>query len=128
MPLYEYWCPHCKRRFTIYIASFTTPPPPCPDCGKENLERRFSTFSVTKTSKDVYESILGDSQLKKGLLRDDPHALAEWSRRMSGGERVAPEYEEMVQRVERGEMPPEPSGGGPAKPEKKSPKKKKKGK
>ena len=120
MPLYEYWCPQCRRRFTIYLSYFSDSHPPCPECGQSILERRFSTFSVTKTSNDVYEGILNDTQLKRGMLRNDPKALAEWNRRMGGGEKVAPEYEEMVQRLEHGEMPAEGSGGGTGEPESKS--------
>jgi putative FmdB family regulatory protein len=117
MPIYEYWCPQCCRRFSIYLPSFSASSPPCPECGKSILERRFSTFSVARTSNDVYEGILGDTQLKRGMLRNDPKALAEWNRRMGGDDKVAPEYEEMVQRLEHGEMPPETSGGGTEKTE-----------
>jgi len=39
------------------------------------------------------------------MLADDPRALAEWNKRMSQGAEVAPEYEEMVERMEKGEMP-----------------------
>jgi len=58
-----------------------------------------------KTYKDVYEDILSDRELTQGMMRDDPRALAEWNRRMSQGERVAPEYEEITERMERGEQP-----------------------
>jgi len=58
-----------------------------------------------KTYKDVYEDILCDRDLTRGMLRSDPRALAEWNRRMSGGEKVAPEYEEITERMERGEQP-----------------------
>ena len=110
MPLYEFWCPHCQRRFTVYVASFSESPPACPKCNENDLERRFSTFSVSKTSKNVYEGILNDTQLKRSMLRNDPKALAEWNRRMSGGEKAAPEYQETIDRMEHGEMPTEPFG------------------
>ena len=58
-----------------------------------------------KTYKDVYEDILSDRELTQGMMRDDPRALAEWNKRMSQGERVAPEYEEITERMERGEQP-----------------------
>lgn len=57
-----------------------------------------------KTYKDVYEDILSDRELTQGMMRNDPRALAEWSSRMSGGEKVAPEYEEITERMERGEQ------------------------
>jgi len=58
-----------------------------------------------KTYKDVYEDILSDRELTQGMMRDDPRALAEWNKRMSQGEKVAPEYEEITERMERGEQP-----------------------
>jgi hypothetical protein len=58
-----------------------------------------------KTYKDVYEDILSDRELSQGMMRDDPRALAEWNKRMSQGEKVAPEYEEITERMERGEEP-----------------------
>jgi len=113
MPLYEYWCSQCKRKIMLYSSTFSKTTQSCPRCGNETLQRLFSTFSVrSKTHKDVYEDILSDSQLTRGMLADDPRALAEWNKRMSQGEEVAPEYEEMVGRMEKGEMPTELAGTG----------------
>jgi putative FmdB family regulatory protein len=113
MPIYEYWCQQCQRKVILYSPTFSGTIPPCPQCGKAALKRLLSTFSVrSKTYKDVYEDILSDSQLTRGMMADDPRALAEWNRRMSQGEEVAPEYEDMVGRMEKGEMPREPVGGG----------------
>jgi hypothetical protein len=81
------------------------PPPPCPHCGGNKLKRIFSTFSIQKTYRDVYEDILSDRELTQGMMRDDPKALAEWNRRMSGGEKALAEYEEITERMERGEWP-----------------------
>ncbi|HEX76023.1 MAG TPA: zinc ribbon domain-containing protein [Dehalococcoidia bacterium] len=107
MPIYEYWCRHCQGKVMLYLPTFSQSSPSCPQCGNNTLQRLFSTFSVHKTYKDVYDNILSDSQLVKGMLSNDPKALAEWNKRMSQGEKVAPEYEEMVDKMERGEMPAE---------------------
>ena len=72
------------------------------------MRRVFSTFSVRKTHRDVYEDILSDKKLTQGLLSNDPRALAEWNRRISQGEPVAPEYEETIDTLEHGEMPKMP--------------------
>jgi hypothetical protein len=69
------------------------------------LYRLFSTFSVRKTDNDIYEDILNDSNLTKGMLDNNPQALAEWNRRMSRGEKVSPEYEQTVGKLEKGEAP-----------------------
>lgn len=60
-----------------------------------------------KTYKDVYEGILSDRELTQGMMRNDPRAMAEWNRRMSGGEKPSPEYEELTERMDRGEWPAE---------------------
>jgi len=79
--------------------------PSCPRCGSNELRRIFSVFSVQRTYTDVYEDILSDRQLTQGMMRNDPRALAEWSRRMSSGEKSPPEYEELTERMEKGEWP-----------------------
>lgn len=110
MPLYEYWCPQCQRKVTLYLTTSSQSSPSCPHCNGNTLQRLFSTFSVHKTDKGIYEDILNDSQLTRGMLCNDPKALAEWNKRMSRGEKPAPEYEEMVEKMERGTMPAEPPG------------------
>src|SRR4030043_1616213 len=113
MPLYEYWCRQCQSKLMLYSPTFSNELPACPKCGNDTLRRLLSTFSVhSKTYKDVYEDILSDSQLTRGMMADDPRALAEWNRRMGQGEEVAPEYEEMIERMENGEMPAEVAGTG----------------
>ncbi len=111
MPIYEYICQKCRYKFSVLVRSPAgADSPACPRCQGKEISRMFSTFSVrSKTDKDVYESILGDQQLVRGMLSDDPRALAEWNKRMSGDmdEKVAPEYEDMVGRMEKGEMPTE---------------------
>jgi len=95
----------------LYSPTFSNDLPACPKCGNDTLRRLLSTFSVrSKTYKDVYEDILSDSQLTRGMMADDPKALAEWNRRMGQGEEVAPEYEEMLGRMDKGEMPSEVAG------------------
>ena len=106
MPVYEYRCNQCRRKVALYFRGFSeSSAPTCPGCGSADLNRLFSTFAVRKTYTDTYEDILSDSQLTRGMLNNDPRALAEWNKRMSKGEKVAPEYEDMVEKMERGQMP-----------------------
>ena len=112
MPIYEYNCQNCKCKVSIYFKSYdAASSAACPKCGSQDLQRLFSTFKVKKTYMDIYEDILSDRQLEKGLLSNSPKALADWNRRMSMGMEdnyVAPEYEEMVERMDRGELPTPP--------------------
>ena len=105
MPVYEYWCNYCRRIVSSYRQTFSVTPPPCPRCGCSELKQIFSTFSVQKTPSAVYEDILSNRELTQGMLHNDPKALAEWNKRMSGGEKPSAEYEEMTERMEMGEWP-----------------------
>ena len=105
MPIYEYRCDSCRRVVSSYRQTLSVPPPACPRCGNSELKRIFSTFSLQKTYRDVYEDILSDRELTQGMMRDDPRAIAEWNKRMSGGEKPTPEYEEITGRMEEGEWP-----------------------
>jgi len=105
MPIYEYWCNSCRRVVSSYRRTSSVTKPTCPSCGNNELKRIFSTFSVQKTYRDVYEDILSDRELTQGMTRDDPRAMAEWNKRMSGGEKSSPQYEEITERMEKGEWP-----------------------
>jgi len=104
MPIYEYWCGSCQRKISVYKKDFSSTAS-CPRCGNNNLKRVFSTFAMHKTTKDVYEDILSDRELTQGMMRNEPRAMAEWNKRMTGGEKSHPEYEEITDRMERGEWP-----------------------
>ena len=113
MPLYEYRCNKCHRKVTILIRESSESPITCPECNGSELERVLSRFSVRKSEQAVYDDILSDSQLTKGLMNDDPRALVDWNKRMSQGtdEEIAPEYAEMLDRMGAGEMPVDSTKG-----------------
>ena len=106
MPLYEYRCKSCRRKVTILVRS-PEASICCPHCKGTELERLFSTFRVAKSESGIYDDILSDNQLVKGLMRDDPRALAAWNKKMTQGtdQDVSPEYDEMLEKMEAGEVP-----------------------
>ena len=104
MPIYEYRCGSCKRRVSILVQGFP-PSLECPRCGGKELTRLFSSFSIGKGESylrdGLYEGILSDSKLVRGLESSDPQALAEWSCRMSRA--TGEEDEDMLGKLEDGE-------------------------
>jgi len=70
------------------------------------MSRVFSKFAVRRSKHDtsVYDDILSDRKLTDGLMRNDPRALAEWSRKMShaADEDSTPETEELMDRLDAG--------------------------
>ncbi len=116
MPLYEYRCNGCRRRVTILVRDSSRSVLACPECGSTRLKRLFSRFAIVKSEQTSYDEILSDSQLVKGLENDDPRALAEWNKKMSGeaGGDTDPEYGEMLDRMEAGEPPESPAEKEPS--------------
>ena len=108
MPIYEYWCSRCGKKVSLFLRR-PEDEAVCPECGGTELTKLISSFRIGKPRdyerKGVYEEILSDSQLIKGMMRNDPKALAEWNRRMMRASEtgMTPEYEEMIGRLEKGE-------------------------
>jgi putative FmdB family regulatory protein len=105
MPVYEYRCKGCRRKVSVLVRGFSgAGDVSCNFCGGKELTRLFSTFATVRTDQDVYGDILDDPVLVNRMMNNDPTAMVEWSRRMGGteGEKL-PEYQEMVERLERGE-------------------------
>jgi putative FmdB family regulatory protein len=105
MPVYEYRCKNCRRKVSVLVRGFQgAGEVTCNFCGSKDLTRLFSTFARLRTDQDVYGDILDDPVLVNRMMHNDPTAMVEWSRRMGGteGEKL-PEYQEMVERLERGE-------------------------
>lgn len=109
MPIYEYRCGGCGQRVSLLVRSASAALS-CPQCGSPELSRLFSTFAMRRTDRDIYEDILSDHRLIRAMEANDPRALVEWNRRMSRGmdTDTAPEYKDMLEKMERGESPPTP--------------------
>jgi putative FmdB family regulatory protein len=59
MPIYEYRCDECGKKASSLLASYSSPDPACPHCGKHALRRLVSTFA-TVTSGESEADFGGD--------------------------------------------------------------------
>jgi putative FmdB family regulatory protein len=104
MPIYEYRCHGCHRR------SFADSEgePPCPRCGSKQLTRLISRVAVVR-SEDSRLDDLSDPSMLDGLDEDDPRSIARWMRKMSAesGEELPPEFDEVIDRLDKGQSPEE---------------------
>ncbi len=112
MPIYEYVCPDCRRRVSVFyrtIHQAEHQEPTCPRCGGRRLRRVMSRVAMLRSEESRLES-LADPALMAGLEEEDPRALARMMRQMSaelGEEMDDPELNEIVDRLEAGQSPEE---------------------
>jgi putative FmdB family regulatory protein len=52
VPIYEYRCDECGKKSSTLLATFSSPDPPCPHCGKPALRRLVSTFATVSSGDD----------------------------------------------------------------------------
>ena len=107
MPIYEYRCNRCQRRASVFQRSIqATAAAACSHCGSTDLTRLISRVAVLHSEESHLEGLASDASLAD-LDESDPRSMARWARRMGRemGEELGPEFDEMVDRMEAGEMP-----------------------
>jgi len=126
MPIYEYRCRACRRRFTKFFRSFAAiaDPENCPYCGTAAVERLLSRVVVRRgatpgePSLEDWERQPDDVTEDTGAWEDepdlpdvpesdDPREFARWARDMAAqvGEPLDPAFERALRDLERGEDP-----------------------
>ena len=104
MPVYEFACNACGAAVSIFVRSIGSPiPGACERCGSTDLRRLVSRFAVTRSGGGDFDPT--DDSMLAGLDESDPRAMASWARKMQRemGEDLGPEFDQMVDRLERGD-------------------------
>jgi len=112
VPIYEYRCNGCGRRVSVFQRSILSgAAAACPHCGSHDLARLISRVAVVRSEESRLDDLASDAGLAD-LDERDPRSLARWARRMSRemGEELGPEFDEVVERLEAGEMPEDTDG------------------
>jgi putative FmdB family regulatory protein len=134
MPIYEYRCPDCKRRVSIFFRTMSAAESgantaACPQCGGQHLQRLVSKVAYIRagnlgdnpnvggatTVEDLddenaygsYDDSEGFGEMLNGVDEDDPRSVAAWARQMQRqtGEDLGPEFNTALTRIEAGEDP-----------------------
>jgi len=106
MPIYEYRCLACRRRFNIFhrsIRAASEQSPLCPHCGSQDARRLISCVVALRSdgADDAGENPLDD------VDENDSRALGRMIRRMNeeSGDLLGPEANEVISRLEAGDAP-----------------------
>lgn len=107
MPLYDYRCLDCKRKFEVFMTfnEYGTKTVICQFCQSSHVIRRINRVRIAKSEESRLENMADPSSLEG--LEDDPVALGRMMRKMSGelGEEMPAEFDEVVNRLESGQSP-----------------------
>ena len=107
MPIYQYRCLSCHKRFEVYLsyAEYGTHPVHCTHCGSADVLRRIGRIRIAKSEGSRLDDLADPSALAG--LEDDPRELGRMMRKMSSemGEELGPEFDEVVGRLEAGQSP-----------------------
>jgi putative FmdB family regulatory protein len=135
MPIYEYRCPDCGRKVSLFFrtvsaATAGAATAACPHCQGQRLQRLVSRVSYIRAGnlgdnpnvggvttaedlqdEDAYGSYDSDpdgfKQMLDGVDENDPRSVARWARDMQRqtGEDLGPEFDSALTRIESGEDP-----------------------
>jgi putative FmdB family regulatory protein len=112
LPIYEYRCPNCKKRVSVFFRSLSSvdhDSARCPHCGSGGLMRRMSRVRVLRGPSKSIDSGDGDlaDDMLDGLDENDPRSMGRLMRKMAeeSGEDMPPEFDAVVSRLEKGDSP-----------------------
>ncbi len=81
MPIFEYRCNSCSKRFSALVGVLANArAPACPHCGGTELEKQVSRFARLRSEDDAMESLADESTF--GDIENDPKAMKRWVKEM----------------------------------------------
>ncbi len=95
MPLFEYTCNQCRKRFSVLVGMTSDGDSGvCPHCGSDQSTKRVTRFAAVRGDVDV------DAD------PDDPKAMRRWAREMGSemGENLGDDFDEYLDAAEAGEL------------------------
>ena len=98
MPIYEYECLACGKRFSLLVLNpRAAAQPACPNCGSRKLERLMSRFATAQSEERRMEK-LADPAALSGLDENDPASVARWAKKLGRemGDGAGEGFDEMV--------------------------------
>jgi len=113
MPFYEFRCLNCKKKFEITMSydEYGSREVHCIHCESSNVQRKIGRIRIAKSEDSRIENLASDFSDPAALdgLEEDPKALGRMMRKMSNelGEEMGPEFDEVIDRLEKGQSPDE---------------------
>lgn len=97
MPIFEYRCGDCRRRFSLLVGVVASAAEPrCPRCRGQQLTKLISRFAVARAEDDVLDDMADPSRMPD---LEDPRAMAGWMKQVGRemGEDLGDDFDELVE-------------------------------
>ncbi|MEM7332086.1 MAG: FmdB family zinc ribbon protein [Chloroflexota bacterium] len=108
MPNYNYQCLDCQKSVRLFFsyADYGKLPAICPHCQSDKLKRQIGRIRIGRSEESRIDAFVDENALSK-LDGDDPQALGQFMKKMSRdlGEDIGDDFNEVVDRLEKGETP-----------------------
>lgn len=112
MPIYEYRCTDCRRRFSVFWRAFSAVAEEtvtCRHCGSRDVARLISRVRVIRSEESRLDD-LDDLSTWGDFDENDPKSMGRMMRKMTqelGDEAgdLGPEFGEVLDRLESGQTP-----------------------
>ena len=110
MPRYDFRCLDCGRRFEAFFTfgDYGKKPANCTYCGSQNVTRKIGRIRIARSEESRMSQLEGMADPNRlESLENDPRELGRMMRSMSSelGENIGPEFNEVVNRLEKGQSP-----------------------
>ncbi len=106
MPIYEYRCQKCSKRYSLLTLRVSEKAAPqCPNCGSPSATRLLSRFAMPRSEESRLDS-LADSSRLGDIDEGDPRSIARWMRRAQkemGDEASGDDFAAAIDEIERGD-------------------------
>jgi putative FmdB family regulatory protein len=110
MPTYDFICNDCAQRFEVFLtfSEYGKKTVKCVHCNSRNVRRRMTKVRIAKSDDSRMDSMADEFSGFEGM-EDDPQAMGRMMRKMGKemGEELPPEFNEVVDRLEKGQSPEE---------------------
>jgi putative FmdB family regulatory protein len=107
MPVYEFHCLDCRRRFDVFLSysEYGEKKINCTRCGSSNIRRKIGRVRIGRSDESRLASMADPDRLAN--IDEDPRALGHMMRDMKSevGEDMGPMFDEVVGRLESGQNP-----------------------
>jgi putative FmdB family regulatory protein len=107
MPVYEFFCPACRKKSSFLVRSASSFEPKCSICGSAEVTRVISSFAYHKSLQTMYEESGEPSGIQSPDYYKDPRNIGRWAERkfQDMGVEMPGEIKQKIQAAREGELP-----------------------